>query len=276
MNKIGIIGDKGILASQESNGKLNTTAVVQGAADAQYPDNTPISPEYKGNIILGEDGVKYQVVKVDSAGHLQVDVLSGGGGGTQYADGAVRGTATGTIAMVDDGTNIQSMAGDAAGHPQIDIVTSALPTGASTSAKQDILLTELQLKADLTETQPVSLSTLPAGTNLIGTIKQSEFSYIPVNKNANYSVAQTDTVVWTPATNKSIVLLGCFLSSDAAMNIFIESVTTVIIPKTYVGVTGGAVISSGNPIWKGAANATLTITSSAAGNHSILLWGYEE
>jgi hypothetical protein len=34
----------------------------------------------------------------------------------------------------------------------------ALATGAATAAKQDLLLTELQLKADLTETQPVSLS----------------------------------------------------------------------------------------------------------------------
>ena len=35
-------------------------------------------------------------------------------------------------------------------------------TGFATSAKQDILLTELQLKADLTETQPVSLASVPS------------------------------------------------------------------------------------------------------------------
>ena len=32
----------------------------------------------------------------------------------------------------------------------------------ATSAKQDTLLTELQLKADLSETQPVSLATVPS------------------------------------------------------------------------------------------------------------------
>lgn len=37
-----------------------------------------------------------------------------------------------------------------------------LPSGAATSAKQDTLLTELQLKADLTETQPVSLASVPS------------------------------------------------------------------------------------------------------------------
>lgn len=40
--------------------------------------------------------------------------------------------------------------------------TFSLPTGAATSAKQDTLLTELQLKADLTETQPVSLASVPS------------------------------------------------------------------------------------------------------------------
>lgn len=43
----------------------------------------------------------------------------------------------------------------------VDVRTSAIPTGAATSAKQDTLLTELQLKADLTETQPVSVASLP-------------------------------------------------------------------------------------------------------------------
>lgn len=49
----------------------------------------------------------------------------------------------------------------------------ALPAGAATSAKQDALLAELQLKADLTETQPVSLSTLPAlvaGAAVVGKV----------------------------------------------------------------------------------------------------------
>ena len=50
------------------------------------------------------------------------------GGGTQFADGAARGTATRTISMVDDGTLIQSMKGDASGRPLVTIDT-ALPAG---------------------------------------------------------------------------------------------------------------------------------------------------
>ncbi len=62
------------------------------------------------------------------AAYVQVVNSSGSfidtfGGGTQYADGAVRGTATGTIAMGDDGTNIQSIKVDAAGELQVDVLT---------------------------------------------------------------------------------------------------------------------------------------------------------
>jgi len=45
--------------------------------------------------------------------------------------------------------------------PLMIVQSSALPAGAASEAKQDLLLAELQLKADLTETQPVSAATLP-------------------------------------------------------------------------------------------------------------------
>ena len=38
---------------------------------------------------------------------------------------------------------------DVDGHPQVDVLTSALPTGAATSAKQDTMITALQLIDDL-------------------------------------------------------------------------------------------------------------------------------
>jgi len=66
-------------------------------------------------LVGGSDGSDIQDVLVDANGHLQVDVLTGGGGGTQYDDGEARGDATGTIAMGDDGTNIQSLKCDANG-----------------------------------------------------------------------------------------------------------------------------------------------------------------
>lgn len=92
---------------------------------------------------------------VDGSGNQ----ISSFGGGTQYADGAARGTATGTIAMGDDGTNIQSVHVDSSGDLQIDVLSSALPTGAATAANQQTdALTDTQLRATAVD---VSVSTMP-------------------------------------------------------------------------------------------------------------------
>lgn len=79
-----------------------------------------------------------------------------------------------SIASVDTKTPALGQALAAASVPVIlpaATITTLTPpaaiTGFATSAKQDTLLTELQLKADLTETQPVSGTvTANAGTNL--------------------------------------------------------------------------------------------------------------
>jgi hypothetical protein len=80
------------------------------------------------------------VAIVDGAG----DQITSFGGGTQYADGAARGSAIGTIAMGDDGTNIQSIHVDSSGDLQIDVLT--MPT---------VTVTGTFWQA----TQPVSLAT---------------------------------------------------------------------------------------------------------------------
>lgn len=82
--------------------------------------------------------------------------LPGGFGGTYYPNGTYYSDGVAWLSGVDIYTAIQKITGT---------VTIANPTAAitgyATSAKQDILLTELQLKADLTETQPVSVASLP-------------------------------------------------------------------------------------------------------------------
>jgi len=54
----------------------------------------------------------------------------------------------------------------------VSLASVPLPTGAATAAKQDLLLAELQLKADLTETQPVSLASIPLATGASTEAKQ--------------------------------------------------------------------------------------------------------
>lgn len=60
------------------------------------------------------------------------------------------------------------------------------------------------------------------------------------------------------------------------MNIEIEDPLVDVIPPVYLVARGGAVISGGGPIYKGGADVSITLTSSADGNHSVMLWGYEE
>lgn len=73
-----------------------------------------------------------------------------------------------------------------------------LPTGAATSAKQDDLLTELQRKADLTETQPVSAASLPLPSGAATSANQT-------NGNQKAQIVQTVTA---DANNSSTTNLG--------------------------------------------------------------------
>jgi hypothetical protein len=54
-----------------------------------------------GVLIQGDDGTDRTNVLVDADGHLQVDVLSGGGGGTQYTEGDTDATITGTAMLME-------------------------------------------------------------------------------------------------------------------------------------------------------------------------------
>jgi hypothetical protein len=54
----------------------------------------------------------------------------------------------------------------------VSLASVPLPAGAATAAKQDLLLAELQLKADLTETQPVSLASVPLPAGAATAAKQ--------------------------------------------------------------------------------------------------------
>ena len=87
-------------------------------------------------------------VQIRTSTGVPVDTF---GAGTQYADGAARGTATGTLAMIDDGTNIQSLSGDSNGRLNVNNIsgTVSLPTGAATEATLATRAAAAQLPAAL-------------------------------------------------------------------------------------------------------------------------------
>lgn len=71
---------------------------VNGATtvtDGEAVDATDV-----GTLVLGTDGSNYQILSTNSSGRLQVDIVSGGGGGTQYQEDAAHQSGdTGTLAL---------------------------------------------------------------------------------------------------------------------------------------------------------------------------------
>lgn len=103
-----------------------------------------------------------------------------------------------------DGTNARALKTDASGELQIDVLSSALPSGAATSAKQDTLDTSINtlLKPASTLTAVTTVGTvssvtaianaLPAGTNNIGDV---DVLTLPIAYNTGNVGATTQRVV---------------------------------------------------------------------------------
>lgn len=114
---------------------FNPTLIGVSSADGETPVRAEINP---------------------ATGRLLVDATGGGGGGGDAsADNQTNGDQKTQI--VDAGGEAVTVTGG-----KLDVNASVDTTGLATSTKQDALLAELQLKADLTETQPVSLASVPS------------------------------------------------------------------------------------------------------------------
>ena len=122
-----------------AGGALSTAA--KGATTAGSPTSTNASV----------DRQLLDVTLRDTAGN-PVSV----GGGTQFADGTARGTATGTLMMVDDGTNIQSAIGTSAGVLKVDISAT---TANATAVKVDGSAVTQPVSGTVTTSPPANAST---------------------------------------------------------------------------------------------------------------------
>ena len=99
------------------------------------------------------------------------------GGGTQYTDGAVTGTPTGTVMMVDDGTNIQSAKGDAAGRLDVNVNGTVPVSGTFFQATQPVsgtVTANTGLTQPLTDTQLRAAAVPVSGTITVNTIPAVE------------------------------------------------------------------------------------------------------
>lgn len=119
------------------------TQITSFGGGTQYTEGD-IDASITGTALMWED-TSDTLRAVSAAKPLPVNIVSGSSSGTEYADGAARGTATGSLSMVDDGTNIQSMRGDSSGRPQVNIeqingVAPSMGNGASGTGVQRVTI----------------------------------------------------------------------------------------------------------------------------------------
>lgn len=144
-------------------------------------------------------------------GHVQLVKL------TLSADGSrTHLTADADGMLVNLGANNDvTVTGSVTANAGTNLNTSAL----ATSAKQDTLLAELQLKADLTETQPVSLATVPshAVTNAGVFVVQENGAALTALQLIDDTVQVLGTDTYTEATSKGITLGAVRRDTDTTL-----------------------------------------------------------
>lgn len=132
---------------------------------------------------------------------------------------------------VDSGGNPVKILVDTDGHLQVDTLSSALPTGAATSAKQDSILTELQqklgtadLNLDVDGDAQVDVKTMPTVTvEAAGGDKIFAFESIVEEALSNSNlVAGINTLNGTPVGAGKVVLI------TAAAIVYVGTVPTRI------------------------------------------------
>jgi len=106
-----------------------------------------------------------------------------------------------------------------------------LPTGAATSAKQDTLLAELQLKADLTETQPVditAIATIYHGSKTVPTGTAEAIASSQTIKSVTIKALSTNTVaVYIGATG--VTTSGFELLAGESVSLDVNNLSLVFV-----------------------------------------------
>ena len=212
----------------------------------QERDNKSHDDTYGLNAVIpvGEySGAVYRL-QVDSSGNLKVTSTGGSGGLTDAELRATPVPVSGTVTATPTGTQ------------NVDVTANTI--GLATSAKQDTLLTELQLKADLTETQPVSLASVPThAVTQSGTWTEANSAAIKtavetIDNAISGSEMQVDVVGALPAGTNAIGKL----SANSGVDIGDVDVTSTVLPT-------GAGTSSVTSVADTTTSATLIASNSA-------------
>jgi hypothetical protein len=124
----------------------------------------------KGVLLQGDDGTDRHNVAVDTDGHLQVDVQSGGGSNDSVATEGVA-ASKGTQISLDDGTDSHYAQANAAGDLKVTLDSEAVVLGGGSAAIGKL---GANSGVDIGDVDVLSLPTLPAGTNAIGKLAAND------------------------------------------------------------------------------------------------------
>lgn len=212
--------------SEEQLGKIYRSGLpIGGSGTKTYTDGETATKPRGVQIMYNASGTERHV---STAQPLPVTIISGGAGGTEYADGAVRGTSTGTLAMGDDGTNIQSIKVNAAGELQVDVLT--MPTVAVTGTFWQA-------------TQPVSGTvTANAGTNLNTSLLALEAGNLATIAAKDFATQTTLALI--KAKTDNIPALGQALAAASVPVVLTAAQLTTLTPPA--AITNYALETGGN------------------------------
>ncbi len=206
-----------IIANQTNGTQLAKCMGVNGGTPVQ------LALESNGSLVIGGGAVKTAVdaggstqhILVDAQGHLQVDVLSGGGGGTQFAgEAALAATGTGTAMIGRDSGNVARLVTtDTAGHLQVDIVGNSDTTKA-TSTLQTTANGHLSEIEGAVEALELCISS----NEIVINNKNAKPSNLVKNSVVSASTNNTTPILDTEGY-RSIIVIGKTDSTSASWNI---------------------------------------------------------
>lgn len=224
------------MASSTTKTQQQILMEVQDEANAALRVNVAAGGVGDGSILDGvTSGIKATVLDYTNANPLAVRLTDTNGdyvtaaGGTQYNDGAARGSATGMLVLVDDGTNLQSWAGDTSGRGIVTVGT-ALPAGTNNIGDVDVL-------------------TIAAGDNNIGNV---DIVTVPAPLSTTGGGTEATALRVTVASDSTGVLSvddnGGALTVDGTVSVNLNAGTNT---NEVVGDAAHGAAVAGNPVLVG-------------------------
>lgn len=191
-----------------------------------------------------------------------------------------------TVPNKSDGTEIFTTANPGAVSLPSATVTTLTPPAAITNFANETggnlaaVKTAVEVIDNIvsgSEAQVDVVAALPAGTNIIGAVKRDVINYTSVNKYVALTGAQTDGIVWSPASGKQIVVTDISLTVSAAATVTLEwdkSAGDEAIAGWDLAANGGVSMNLQTPLVCSEDDADLIVTTSA-GNVKVTVVGYE-